>query len=481
MKTAMRRRLATWFCSLCLAGGLYAQGSADPVIMKINGKDVLRSEFEYNFNKNNGDEVADRKTVDEYVDLFVNYKLKVEAALDGRYDTLTSFRNEFRTYRDQQIRPYLVTPAAEENELRRYYEQMKAAIEPDGLIRASHILVRVPQKASAQEMEAAKARIDSIYAALKGGADFATLAKQCSDDKNSGARGGDLGGWVAKGQTLKEFENVAFALDVNELSEPFQSPLGYHVILLREKKHLDPYETLKPQIQHFLESRGLREHIAGQVVDSLAKASGGKLTAEEVLEQKTAELCGKDQNLKYLIQEYHDGLLLFEISNREVWDKAARDTAGLEAYFRKNRSKYKWDAPRYKGIVYHCSEKDLLKQVRKLLKSVDEDAWVDTLRAVFNQDSLKQIRAEKNLFKKGDDAFVDHLVFKEKKEPQPLEAYPYTDVYGKKLKKPKEWTDVRGEVVSDYQAACEADFVRKLRETYKVEIYKEVLNTVNKH
>lgn len=479
MKTDMRK-FALWLCSFCLAGGLYAQ-DGDPVVMKINGKDVLRSEFEYNFNKNNGDEVADKKTVDEYVDLFVNYKLKVEAALDARYDTLSSFKREFRTYRDQQIRPYFVTPAVEEQELRRYYDQMRAAIEPGGLISVAHILVRVPQKASSEELEAAKVRVDSIYAALQAGADFATLAKQCSDDKGSAARGGDLGGWVAKGQTLKEFEDVAFALGDNEMSQPFQSPLGYHIVLMKGRKHLEPYETLKPQIQHFLESRGLKEHIAGMVVDSLAKASGGRLTPEEVVEQKTQELCAKDPELKYLIQEYHDGLLLFEVSTREVWDKAAKDTVGLEAYFKDNKSKYKWDSPRYKGIVYHCSDEGLVKQVRKLLKSVDEDMWVDTLRAVYNQDSLKQIRAEKNLFKKGDDAFVDYLVFKEKKEPQPLKAYPYTAVYGKKLKRPKEWTDVRGEVVSDYQAACEADFVRKLRETYKVEIYKEVLNTVNKH
>lgn len=109
------RKFALWCCSLCLTGVLYAQGN-DPVVMKINGKDVPRSEFEYNFNKNNGENVVDKKTVDEYVDLFVNYKLKVEAALDARYDTLSSFKKEFRTYRDQQIRPYFVSVSAEEKE-----------------------------------------------------------------------------------------------------------------------------------------------------------------------------------------------------------------------------------------------------------------------------------------------------------------------------------------------------------------------------
>ena len=77
----------------------------DPVIMTINGVNVPRSEFEYSFNKNNSEGVIEKKSVKEYVDLFVNYKLKVAAALDAHLDTLTSFKQEFRSYRDQQILP----------------------------------------------------------------------------------------------------------------------------------------------------------------------------------------------------------------------------------------------------------------------------------------------------------------------------------------------------------------------------------------
>ena len=83
----------------------------DPVIMTVNGQPVLRSEFEYSYNKNNSEGVIDKKTVLEYVDLFVNYKLKVCAALDAKYDTLTSFKQEFAQYRDQQVKPMLVTDA----------------------------------------------------------------------------------------------------------------------------------------------------------------------------------------------------------------------------------------------------------------------------------------------------------------------------------------------------------------------------------
>lgn len=474
------KRFTLWCCALCMAGALCAQ-EEDPVVMTVNGKDVPRSEFEYNFNKNNGENVVDRKTVDEYVDLFINYKLKVEAALDARYDTLSSFKKEFKAYRDQQIRPYFVTPEIEDKEMKRYYDRMKEAIGPDGLVHPAHILVALPQNATDDQQAKAKARIDSIYTALQQGEKFAVVARQCSDDKGTASYGGDMRGWFAKGQTLKEFDDVLFSLEEGKMSEPFLSPLGYHIVLVKGRKQLEPYEVLKPQIQKFLESRGLKDRIAAGVIDSLARSSNGKLTAEDVVARKTEELCAQDNNLKYLVKEYHDGLLLYEISRREVWDKAANDKEGLEAYFKSHKSKYKWDAPRYKGVVYHCKDEQLAGQVRKLLKSVDEALWIDTLRATFNRDSLRQVRVEKNLFKQGDNAFVDHLVFKVDKEPEALKDYPYTAVYGKKLKKPKVWTDVRGEVTSDYQAACEEDFVRKLRDTYKVEIYKEVLNTVNRH
>ena len=72
-----------------------AQTQKDPILMTIQGQQVPRSEFEYSFNKNNAEGVIDKKSVDEYVDLFINYKLKVLAAKDARLDTLTSFKREF--------------------------------------------------------------------------------------------------------------------------------------------------------------------------------------------------------------------------------------------------------------------------------------------------------------------------------------------------------------------------------------------------
>ena len=102
-----------------------AYGQADPTIMTINGQPVSRSEFEYSYNKNNTDGVIDRKSVDEYVPLFVNYKLKVQAALDAHLDTLPAFRKEFLGYRNQQIRPAFITDADVEDEARKIYRDTK--------------------------------------------------------------------------------------------------------------------------------------------------------------------------------------------------------------------------------------------------------------------------------------------------------------------------------------------------------------------
>ena len=353
---------------LFVSGFTFAQ-QEDPVLMTINDVPVSRSEFEYSYNKNNAEGVIDKKSVDEYVDLFVNYKLKVQAALDEHLDTLSSFKKEFLSYRDQQIRPSFVSDADLEKEVADYYDKMVAQIGPKGLFTASHILVKVSQKASSQAQDSAKIKIDSIYTALKAGADFSEMARKYSDDLGS-ARNGGLLPTLATGQTVKEFEDVAYSLKNGEMSEPFLSKFGYHIILMKERSQVPPLDSLKTNIIKYLESRGIREKIVDSKLAEQVKESNGTLTAEEILDRKAEEMANSDSDLKNLIKEYHDGLLLFEISNREVWDKASKDEAGLEQYFKQNKKKYKWESPRYKGMAYHVKTKEDVKAVRDCVKGV---------------------------------------------------------------------------------------------------------------
>ena len=463
-----------------MSAAVQAQKS-DPIIMTVAGVDVPRSEFEYSYNKNNTDGVIDKKTVDEYVELFVNYKLKVKAALDARMDTTTSFRREFAQYRDQQIRPVLVTDDDMLAEAHRIYDQTKDNIGPDGLVNASHILLRIAQKASDAEQQEAKRRIDSVYAALQAGADFEALAKQVSQDPGSARRGGVLG-WFARNQMVKEFEDAAFALQPGQMSKPFLSPYGWHIVLVKERKQFEPFEFHKDNIFRFMEQQNMRNGIADRKLNAQVAASGNTVTKEQLLDKCADSLSAADPEMRYLIQEYHDGLLLYDISNQLVWDKAAKDEQALASYFKKHKKKYAWDEPRYKGMAYHVKDPADVKAVAKCVKKLKFDDWNEALRSTFNNDSILRIRVEKGLFKKGDNKLIDREVFKVKDvQVDSVKGFPIDAVYGKLLKKPQDYTDVRALVVTDLQDEMERAWVADLRKKYAVIVNEEVLKTVNKH
>ena len=457
-----------------------AQSSADPTLMTINGVPVSRSEFEYSYNKNNGDGVIDKLSVDEYVTLFINYKLKVAAALDDKLDTLSSFRQEYQMYRDQQVKPTMVTDADVLAEARQMYDRTKAMIGERGLVRPAHILLRLSTQATAQQQELVKQRIDSVYRALLGGADFAEMARKVSQDPGSASRGGELP-WIAPAQTLKEFEDVAYSLAPGDMSKPFISPIGYHIILMKERKQLEPFDTLKSTIVESLERRGIRNDIADMKLRRKVTLSEGKLSADEIMQQQSDSLAAINPEMKYLFQEYHDGLLLYEISSREVWDKASSDEAALKAWFDTHKKSYAWKEPRYKGIAYHVKTKQDVKAVKKCVKNLPFDEWTEALRTTFNPDSVIRIRVEKGIFKLGDNATIDKMVFKTEQASNANPDYPIDAVYGKKLKRPDSYQDVRQQVVEDLQDSLEQEWVASLRRRYSVEVNNEILKTVNKH
>jgi peptidyl-prolyl cis-trans isomerase SurA len=225
----------------------------------------------------------------------------------------------------------------------------------------------------------------------------------------------------------------------------------------------------------------MRERVADQKVEELVKASNGALTKAQLMEQKAFEFSTLDSDLKNLIREYHDGLLLYEISNRLVWDKAAKDEAGLANFFKKNKKKYAWEAPRFKGMAYHVKDQADVKAVKNAVKGLPFDQWAEKLRTTFNNDSVLRIRVEKGIFKQGDNALVDREVFKKDTTVTPMKDYPYHATFGKKLTAPENYTDVRSQVIADYQEALEKEWVATLRKKYTVVVNKDVLATVNKH
>lgn len=498
----------------------WASAQQDPVLMRINGKDVLRSEFEYIYNKNNSLAGVEQKTLQEYVDLFVNFKLKVAAAEAAGMDTTRAFREELEGYRRQLAKFYLTDENVSEAAARKVYDKMKAGHRA-GQVLVSHIFKYLPQTVTAHALRSAEHQMDSIYAVLQSGkVDFSSCVSTYSDEKESF--------WVSWLQMPAEFEDVAFSLPTGEVSRPFFTPQGIHIVKVLDRKEILPFaevksEIIRRQARHHGSDKGtealverLKKEYAytpdkagmdelflkGSTDKRLFVIDGREYTGEmfapfaaahpqgvkrqlagfvmkSVLDYEYTRLEQKYPEFRMLMQEYRDGMLLFEISNREIWERASQDEAGLKAYFTRNHSDYLWETPRYKGIVLHATTKQVGKQARKMLKSLPEEEWQNAIRLMFNA-KFRQVQAEQGLFALGDNPYVDEKIFGRGKA-ETMTSFPFTTLLGEKLKGPKTYQEVRGAVAEDYQNYLEKCWTMRLRADFKVEINQEVLKTVNNH
>ena len=656
------------FAAIIAAASMYSQVDDNEVLMTVNGEPSTVGEFLYIYQKNNQEAQVDQKSIEEYVELFTNFKLKVAAAKEAGIDTTAAFRKELEGYRRQATPKYMTDPASEETVIQKAYgrmlndrrvshiaircvdvaredaevqaarekieqirqrvttgitvttgkgkKQKTAQMPPEdfnqvalevsddpaakdnaghiGFVRpfrfvfpfeeaayntpvgevsevfttpfgfhilkveeeiphlevqAAHIMKMTPKGNDSIEA-AAKQQIDSIYLLLLNGADFNQTAIHNSDDRGTAMRGGDLG-FFGRGQMVPEFEEVAFSLEEGELSKPFKSQYGWHIIKrgmtrgtadladIREevKKNINRSEYRQLVNQGFVDKLrkdyGVTDYPAAVEAlsnawvaaggndtlfqtattgmhDALCTIAGKRFTQNDLVEYihqnpfattrkidayvaekynmfvekelraiEDSNLENKYPELKNLMQEYHDGILLFEISLKEVWDKATQDTAGITEFFNSNKKNYKWDAPRYKGYIVYAKDKKVAKAAQQIIKTANPDSVASYINNRLNTDSVKNVRFERGIWKKGDNKAVDRLAFKDKKNGYtPSEELPVEVLIGKKIKAPQEYTDERGRVTSDYQDYLEQQWVEQLRSKYPVVINKEVLDKI---
>lgn len=212
--------------SLLIAGvaGILGSASAqtsDPVLMRVGNDNVTLSEFEMIYKKNlQKDQKITQESLDEYIKLFTNFKLKVQAAKDAGIDTGRAFVTEYSGYRRQLAQPYLKDKAAEEKLARIYAE--RAAKD----VRVSHILIKTKNEC---DTAAAAKKAQELTARLKKGLKWEDAVAQYSEDEFSKAAGGDLG-WFTSGMWAYAFENAAYGLKNNEVSAPVKTSYGYHII-----------------------------------------------------------------------------------------------------------------------------------------------------------------------------------------------------------------------------------------------------------
>lgn len=199
----------------------------DPVLLNVAGENVTRSEFDRVFRKNNKDSVFTEQSVREYLDLYINYKLKVKEAETLKMDTSETFRSELSGYRKQLAQPYLNDKEVSENLIREAYERLGKDV------KASHILIKVAQDALPKDTLVAYNRISKIREMIVKGADFGKVARDSSEDPSAKDNNGDLGYFTGM-QMVYPFETAAFTTKPGTMSMPVRTRFGYHIIKVHD-------------------------------------------------------------------------------------------------------------------------------------------------------------------------------------------------------------------------------------------------------
>lgn len=205
---------------------------ADPVLFTVNNTPVKVSEFDYIYKKNNG-ENADysEESLEDYLDLYIKFKLKVEKAKQLKLDTIQSLQTELEGYRQQLANAYLVDKEVTKQLVNEAYSRKLQDV------KLRHILVSVPEKTSKELDAEAQDRVYLIKEKVDNGADFGLIAKTLSDDKRSAVNDGELGWMTAMFPSgFYEFENAIYNLPIGKTSQPIRTKIGYHLIQVLDKR-----------------------------------------------------------------------------------------------------------------------------------------------------------------------------------------------------------------------------------------------------
>jgi len=662
----MKKRVKTIFFILfvLIFSSSFAQN--DPILMTIGGNKITKSEFESVYHKNNiQKDTINTNSLSEYLNLYVNFRLKVKEAEDLKLDTANSFITELMGYRKQLSQPYLIDKDVNEKLLNEAYNNMhydirashlliKVAIDAlpkDTLIAynkimeirkriikgetfeklavelsddpsardfsqfehgpiikgnkgdlgyfsvldmvypfekaayntkvgdvsmpirtdfgyhllkvyekkpamvkivASHILIKYPENGTALDSLNVKNKVFEIYQKIKNNESFETLAQTYSDDKGSSTKGGILPPFGVN-RMVPEFVAPLYMLNPNDISEPFQSRFGWHIVKMTEKKGVGAFEDVKYELKNRIarDSRSLvskesmvekikkeynlkEYNIAKEefykVVDTtifqgkwdVAKAKDLNktmftLSNQSFSQQDFAQYLNRFQNVspskeipnyvnasynmfleescinfeesrldqkypefKALMQEYRDGILLFNLTDKKVWSKSVSDTIGLENFYKENIKNYMW-GERLDAVIFTCATEKVATDTRKLLKDAEKKGISnDSILKIINKESQLNLQIAKGVFAKGENTIIDKIEWKKgtTKNMNIDKSIVFVMVSKKLDAQPKTLLEAKGLITADYQNYLEKQWIDELKAKYPVQIYQDVLTTV---
>ncbi|MBX2967740.1 MAG: peptidylprolyl isomerase [Cyclobacteriaceae bacterium] len=611
--------------------------SAKPLdLFSVNNRAVPVQEFIYLYNKNhqNQSEYYSRAKVDEYLDLFVNFKLKVEEARTRGYDTTKTFLKEFTSYKEELRRPYLPEGKMLDSLVLMTYNRLKEEV------KASHILINVGPVASPEDTLKAFNRAKEIKDRIAKGEDFGTLAANLSEDPSARTNKGSLGYFTAmqmvypfesaaysgkpgdvvgpvrtrfgyhlvkvedrkpargevevshimirtggdrdenasrnlvfeiydqvkggisweelcnqysedgnsknNGGRLRpfgvgamaaapEFDAVAFSLQTpGEISDPFKTAFGWHIVRLERKIPLPSFEelsiSLKARVQRdervqvsrkalmerlkkeltFKENADVKAKVFVRADTSLTKGNWSTRTwpgnetlftlksgpvqakrfvdyvigqqqatqvspqqyveqlygifVESVINQAYEEqLVRSNPDYEFLLREYYEGILLFDIMEKEVWNKASEDSVGQSNYFEEHAGKYVAEE-RVSADLFSATSMEALELIKKALNLADSAAVDELIKS-------RKVRRETGVFQKDDRPVLGKISWTEGLHTSENNGMYYLVRILKRVPPgPMTFEEARASVIADYQAYLEKKWINDLKKKYSVKI-----------
>lgn len=211
---------------------------------------------------------------------------------------------------------------------------------------------------------------------------------------------------------------------------------------------------------------------------SLLDILANQVANNTIIKYENSMLEKKYPEFGLLMNEYKEGILLFNISNEMVWSKASKDIEGLTDFFEKNKKNYAWDKPRFKGAIIYCDSKQSFKTAKKIAKATPEKELSTKLKQTLNSNEKNAVKIETGLFAEQTNPVVDKLVFK-KGKLEKNNDYPYIFTSGNIQKHyPDSYQDIRGIVINDYQNYLDKQWIEELRSKYPIVIDTSVLNSL---
>jgi peptidyl-prolyl cis-trans isomerase SurA len=604
-------------------------------LFSIGKTSVSTDEFLYTYRKNhqNQQDFTEQK-VNEYLDLFVNFKLKVAEAHTRGLDTTSKFTAEFKTYREELKKPYRTEPDALDKLTKETYQRLTEEVN------AEHILITLKPDASPADTLVAFQKVSQIKARIEAGEDFEKLARELSEDPSAKYNGGNLGYFTAlqmvypfeeaayntavgslspvvrtrfgyhlikvkdrkpaRGEvevshillraatpddakvkntafllydqikggrnwdevckeysedantkdaggrlrpfgvgalaSVPEFEAMAFSLQQpGEISDPFQSSLGWHIIRLEKKIPLLSFKEMEPSLKRrvgrderlqlsqqvlsakrkkeysYVEEQKVKEQIfaladstltrgtwsfqgsdelrnqklfsvqnnpetvatfikyvlANQTVTNLTPAAYisqlyEKLVEDRISEAEEEKLKRDNPEFRNLLTEYREGILLFEIMETEVWNKASADSTGQKSFYQTNQNQYQ-AGDRIEARIFAAQDKSVIEEMKS--KVTKGDTLTDTDLRKFK--SIQNFRA----YEKKESKVIDRISWAVGLHEVDLDGLYYL-VEVSRLVPPgvKSFEEARAQVISDYQDYLEKNWVSQLRKEYNVKI-----------